>query len=95
MSQKMRGQESDVAAETGTDFALFASVVSVAMSLYAFFGRGDRELGIFIGLWAPTILTLANHFKQRQFEQRLKMIPIAPSASNVRETIEDLLSSSQ
>jgi len=95
MSQKMGGQEKDVAAEAGTDFALFASVASVLMSWYAFFVRGDRELGLFVGLWAPTILATANHFKQRQFEQRLKMIPIAPSASNVRETIEDLLGSSQ
>ena len=95
MSQTMSERETDVTADAGTDVALLASVASIAMSWYAFFVRDDRELGLFVGLWAPTILGIANHFKQRQFEQRLKMIPVAPSASNVRETIEDLLRSSQ
>ena len=81
----------ETATEAGTDLALVASIASVALSWYAFFGRGDRELGLFVGLWPPTILTLANHFKQREFEQRIKMIPTAPVGSNVRETIEELM----
>lgn len=79
--------------ETGADTALIASVVSVGLSLYAFFGRGDRELGIFVGLWAPTILTLSNHFKQRDLERQLRAVSLPASAGNVRDTIEELIQS--
>jgi hypothetical protein len=84
-------QKMEAGAEAGADLALVASVASIALSWYAFFVRGDRDLGVFVGLWPPTILALANHFKQREFEQRIKMIPTAPVGSNVRETIEELM----
>jgi len=79
--------------EAGADTALIASVVSVGLALYAYFARGDRELGIFVGLWAPTILTLSNHFKQRDIEQQLQSMPLSGSGGNVRETIEELIQS--
>ena len=33
-----------------------ASMLSVALSLYIYFGAGDKDLGIFVGLWAPTLI---------------------------------------
>ena len=33
-----------------------ASMLSVALSLYIYFVSGDQELGIFVGLWAPTLI---------------------------------------
>ena len=33
-----------------------ASMLSVALSLYIYFVSGDKELGIFVGLWAPTLI---------------------------------------
>lgn len=89
----MSTQSGDVAVEAGADTALIASVASVALSWYAFFVKGDRELGLFVGLWPPTILTLANHFKQRDIEQQLQSMPLSTSAGNVRETIEELIQS--
>ena len=37
---------------------LAASVVSIFASIYIFFVHdgGDSELGIFVGLWAPTLI---------------------------------------
>lgn len=93
MKATKKQEEAEMGAEVGADFAVIAAGASVALSLYAFFIKGDRDLGIFVGLWPPTFLTFANHFKQREFEQRIKMIPTAPSTANVRETIEDLLQS--
>ena len=33
-----------------------ASMLSVALSLYIYFISGDKDLGIFVGLWAPTLI---------------------------------------
>ena len=35
---------------------LIASMLSVLGSLYLYFVSGDKELGIFVGLWAPTLI---------------------------------------
>jgi|TARA_B110000263_G_scaffold206633_1_gene187696 hypothetical protein len=39
-------------------FGLIASAVSIIASVYIFFMHdgGDTELGIFVGLWAPTLI---------------------------------------
>ncbi|MFQ3344527.1 MAG: hypothetical protein ACKVI6_03365 [Candidatus Poseidoniales archaeon] len=33
-----------------------ASMLSVVGSLYVYFIIGDHDLGIFVGLWAPTLI---------------------------------------
>ncbi len=33
-----------------------ASMLSVVGSLYVYFVTGDENLGIFVGLWAPTLI---------------------------------------
>ena len=46
-----------------------ASLVSVAFSIatWTMVGDGDpahaERFGIFVGLWAPTLMGMANHFK--------------------------------
>ena len=35
---------------------LIASMLSVVGSLYLYFVTGDENLGIFVGLWAPTLI---------------------------------------
>jgi hypothetical protein len=47
---------------TGKDInsiVLVASVASIAASIYLF-GKGSRDTGIFVGLWAPTFLSLGS-----------------------------------
>ena len=46
--------------------ALFflAAGLSCAMSIYIFFA-GDREQGIFVGLWVPSILSAGNLLIER------------------------------
>lgn len=36
-----------------------ASMLSVVGSLYVYFVTGDESLGIFVGLWAPTLILAA------------------------------------
>ena len=39
---------------------LIASILSVLGSLYIYFISEDKQLGIFVGLWAPTLILLAS-----------------------------------
>lgn len=57
--------------QTGMDPIVYASVASIALSQYFFFMRGDRELGIFVGLWPPTFMALASYFRQAEMYQNM------------------------
>jgi len=43
---------------------LIASMLSVVGSLYLYFITGDEQLGIFVGLWAPTLILATKEIEQ-------------------------------
>ena len=43
---------------------LVASILSVLGSLYIYFINEEESLGIFVGLWAPTLILLANEVEK-------------------------------
>ncbi|MCP2505304.1 MAG: hypothetical protein NLN65_08420, partial [Candidatus Poseidoniaceae archaeon] len=47
-ARKMSGQISKI--------GFIASMLSVVLSLYIYFISTDQLLGIFVGLWAPTLI---------------------------------------
>jgi len=53
-----------MADRTTTDPAVVASGASVLLALYYYFVQGDHDRGVFVGLWAPTILAFADYFEQ-------------------------------
>lgn len=73
MAMKSQRQGSSKA-ET-SDIAVIASAASVVLSWYYFYGRGQRDKGVFVGLWPPTILAFASYFKQREMEETVKQLP--------------------
>ena len=42
---------------------LIASMLSVVLSLYIYFIGDDQMLGIFVGLWAPTLILATKEFE--------------------------------
>jgi len=40
---------------------LMCVAFSIGFSLYLFLGLGEEMLGLFIGIWAPTIMGLINY----------------------------------
>ncbi len=45
---------------------LSAAFISFLFSIslwFGFFGAPDKEAGIFVGIWVPSILALGNYFK--------------------------------
>ena len=49
--------------EGGLGPAVLASLGSVALALYYYYIRGEKQRGQFIGLWPATILGLAIYLK--------------------------------
>lgn len=47
---------------------------SVLLSWYRFYVKGDKEGGIFVGLWAPTLLTAANYLQQKDAIRKFRQI---------------------
>ena len=40
-----------------------ASLISILGSIVVYFAH-DENLGIFVGLWAPTLMGLSNYYKE-------------------------------
>jgi hypothetical protein len=43
---------------------LAASALSIVGSLYIYFGQEDQMLGIFVGLWAPTLILFTQEIEK-------------------------------
>jgi hypothetical protein len=52
--------------------AVLASVGSVALALYFYYVRGDKQRGQFVGFWPVTILGLASYFKLEEIQKTLE-----------------------
>lgn len=62
----------EAAAETGTDPAVLAAGASVLLSWHQFFMEDNRQMGLFIALWPPTILAFASYFEQTEMADRFE-----------------------
>ncbi|MFP9059202.1 hypothetical protein ACLI4R_01580 [Natrialbaceae archaeon A-chndr2] len=69
--------------------AAIASIASVGLSWYYFFLRGDRQRGLFVGLWAPTILSFASYLNQRGMKRQLETV--TKPATSIKDTIESVV----
>jgi hypothetical protein len=48
------------------------AVGSVLYSWYHFYIKGDTDTGLFVGLWAPTLLTAASYIQQKDVVRKFK-----------------------
>lgn len=72
MSEDEREEAFEATAETGTDPAVVAAAASILLSWHQFFLRGNRELGLFIAFWPPTILAFASYFNQTEMSESVE-----------------------
>ncbi|HET7323668.1 MAG TPA: hypothetical protein VFJ06_04995 [Halococcus sp.] len=67
----MSSQDQSATGST-TNIAAVAAAGSIAYALYLFYVQGKSQQGIFVGLWAPTILGLANHLEQTDLPEEIE-----------------------
>lgn len=58
---------------SGTDTVVLASIGSVALALYFYYVRGDKQRGQFVGFWPVTILALASYLKLEEVKKMLSV----------------------
>ncbi|MDS0296049.1 hypothetical protein [Halogeometricum luteum] len=61
-----QNQQQQIEEAKGTDLFLFASLASIAFSLYEYYVQGNTERGLFVGQWPQTILAMALYLRQRR-----------------------------
>ncbi len=88
-TERVSGEQAQEVGEQALGPALLASAASVGLSWYYFFIRGDRQRGLFVGLWPPTILAFASYFNQRKMRQQLEMI--TQPGSTIKNTIDSMM----
>jgi len=60
--------------ETGLGPVVMASIGSVALALYYYYVRGEKQRGQFVGLWPATILGLAIYFELNSIKSLLEQM---------------------
>ncbi|WP_243838030.1 hypothetical protein [Halobacterium sp. R2-5] len=76
MASKMQSDKSEQAAKkTGRDPFVLGSMISIPLSWYYFFVKGDRQRGLFVGLWAPTLLAIGSYFRQARMNEMMQEGP--------------------
>jgi hypothetical protein len=78
------------AGDTGTDPAVILAAGSVVLSWFFFYARGDKEQGLFVGLWPPTILAFASYFEQTKMSD---MVERATGADTLVGRVERMVQS--
>jgi len=64
-----RNELADELEASGLGPAGLASIGSVALALYYYYVKGDKQRGQFVGLWPATILGLATYLKLSRQER--------------------------
>lgn len=70
--QREKETAKEVGKRTGRDPAIMAAVGSVLLSWYQFYVRGNRQHGLFIGLWPPTLLAFSNAIRINDISQKVE-----------------------
>jgi hypothetical protein len=70
--QKEKKKAKELGKRTGRDPIIMAAVGSVLLSWYQFYVRGNKEHGLFIGLWPPTLLAFSNAVRLNNISHKVE-----------------------
>ena len=71
-TEETAGEVLETIDETGFGPAAWASIASVALALFYYYVRDDKQRGQFVGLWPATILGLAAYLRLGEIKQLLQ-----------------------
>lgn len=70
--QTQMEQSKEASKRTAIDPIVLSAGASVLLSWFYFYGKGEPEKGLFVGLWPPTLLAFASYFRQTRMHTMLE-----------------------
>lgn len=70
--EKEKNVAREVGKRTGRDPAIMAAAGSVLLAWFQYYVRGNKEHGLFIGLWAPTLLGFSNAVRINEITKKVE-----------------------
>ncbi len=70
--QKEKEAAKDIGKRTGLDPVVLAAAGSVLLAWYQYYIRGNKEHGLFIGLWPPTLLAFSNAIRINDISRKVE-----------------------
>lgn len=70
--QKEKKKVKEIGQRTGRDPIIMAAAVSVLLSWYQYYVRGNKVHGLFIGLWPPTLLAFSNAVRINNISRKVE-----------------------
>lgn len=87
-NQSQMQETREASKRTAIDPIVWAAGASVLLSWAVFYGKGDKEQGLFIGLWPPTLLAFASYFRQTRMQEKLENQGASGIVRRVQQAIE-------
>jgi hypothetical protein len=72
VQQQEKETAKEVGMKTGRDPVVLAAAGSVLLAWYQYYVRGNKEHGLFIGLWPPTLLAFSNAVNIKKITHKLE-----------------------
>jgi len=72
VEQKEKEAANDVGSRMGRDPIVLAALGSVVLAWYQYYVRGNKEHGLFIGLWPPTMLAFSNAVRINDISRKVE-----------------------
>ncbi|WP_246279863.1 hypothetical protein [Natronomonas salina] len=87
-NQSQMKESKEASKSTAIDPLVLTAGASVLLAWAAFYGKGDKEQGLFIGLWPPTLLAFASYFRLNKIEEKLEQQGASGIVRRVQQAIE-------
>ena len=87
-NQPQMQEKREASKRTAMDPMVLAAGASVLLAWATFYGKGDKEQGLFIGLWPPTLLAFASYFRQNEMQESIENKGASGIVRRVQQAIE-------
>lgn len=89
--ESKKHETKEASKKTAIDPIIMGSAASVLLSWYFFYLKEDRQQGLFVGLWPPTLMAFASYFRSARMEDMLEHQAQGVNASGVVSRVQEML----
>lgn len=87
-NQPQMQEKQEASKRAALDPMVLAAGASVLLSWAVFYGKGDKQQGLFVALWPPTLLAFASYFRQNEMQESIENQGASGIVRRVQQAIE-------